>query len=98
MKARCSACSLSGVPSDSSVVTRALPSELIGTTQERAGAPSISTVQAPHCASPQPNFAPFSARSLRSTYSSGVSGSADTDVHLTIDIQTDRHVPRPPFA
>ena len=34
---------------------------------ERTALPSISTVQAPHCANPQPNFAAFSARSLRST-------------------------------
>ena len=36
-------------------------------TQERTALPSISTVQAPHCASPQPNLAPLSSRSLRST-------------------------------
>src|SRR3954471_10738567 len=53
--------------------------ELIGVTQERTALPSTSTVQAPHCASPQPNLAPFSSRSLRKTYSSGVSGSAGTD-------------------
>ena len=40
---------------------------LIGVMQERTALPSISTVQAPHCASPQPNFAPLSSRSLRST-------------------------------
>ena len=34
------------------------------------------TVQAPHCASPQPNFGPFNSSSLRRTYSSGVSGAA----------------------
>ena len=36
---------------------------------------SISTVQAPHCPRPQPNFAAFSPSSPRSTYSKGVSGS-----------------------
>ena len=41
--------------------------EPIGVTQERTARPPISTVQAPHWASPQPNFAPLSSRSLRKT-------------------------------
>src|SRR3989475_12602623 len=47
------------------------------TEQERTDLPSISPVQAPHCARPQPNFGPFSSRSLRRTYTSGVSGATD---------------------
>ena len=35
--------------------------------QDSTGALSSITVQAPHCPSPQPNFAPLSFRSLRST-------------------------------
>ena len=49
------------------VVISALPSVPIGVTQERVALPSTSTVQAPHCASPQPNLAPARNRSLRST-------------------------------
>src|SRR2546428_11152443 len=45
---------------------------------ERTGLPSTSTVQAPHWASPQPNFGPFSSRSFLRMYRSGVSGSTDT--------------------
>src|SRR5689334_9390448 len=42
---------------------------------ERRGASPISTVQAPHCPSPHPYFAPVSPSSSRKTYSSGVSRS-----------------------
>src|SRR5712691_4294293 len=41
--------------------------EPIGVTQERTARPPMRTVQAPHWASPQPNFAPLSPRSLRRT-------------------------------
>src|SRR5215470_9483749 len=78
MNARCSGCSRSSVPSPSMVVMR-LPETLATVaTHERIGLPSARTVHAPHCARPQPNFGPFSSRSLRSTYSSGVSGSTWT--------------------
>jgi hypothetical protein len=43
------------------------PSVEIGVMQENTALPSTRTVHAPHWPSPQPNFAPFSARSLRST-------------------------------
>src|SRR5258708_3303515 len=77
MKARCSGWSLAIVPKPSSVVILLLAAVETGTEQERAGLPSSSTVQAPHWASPQPNFGPFSSRSLRRTYSSGVSGATE---------------------
>src|SRR6266700_665559 len=77
MKARCSGWSLSIVPSPSSVVMAPFAAADTGTEQERADFPSISTVQAPHGASPQPNFGPFSSRSLRRTYRSGVSGATE---------------------
>src|SRR5712691_8322061 len=77
MKARCSGWSLSIVPSPSSVVMAPFAATDTGTEQERADLPSISTVQAQHWASPQPNFGPFSSRSLRRTYRSGVSGATD---------------------
>jgi hypothetical protein len=49
------------------VVTSDCATWLTGVTQERVATPSTSTVQAPHCDSPQPNFAALSSRSLRST-------------------------------
>src|SRR6266571_8164665 len=77
MKARCSGCSFSIVPSPSSVVIWPFAAADTVTEQERTDLPSISTVHAPHWASPQPNFGPFSSRSLRRTYRSGVSGATD---------------------
>jgi hypothetical protein len=67
MKACCSGCGFSSVPSPSSVVTSFPSIEPTGVTQERLAAPLTSTVQAPHCVMPQPYLAPFSSRSLRST-------------------------------
>ena len=49
-----------------------------GSTQLRTGAPSMCTVQAPHCATPQPYLVPVRPSCSRSTHSSGVSGSALT--------------------
>jgi hypothetical protein len=48
------------------VVTARVPTSETGVMQLRTGALSTSTVQAPHYASPQPNFGPFKPRSLRS--------------------------------
>src|ERR1700726_4421002 len=48
-------------------------------TQERAGAPSTCTVQAPHSAMPQPNFVPVMPSTSRSTHSKGVSPSTSTE-------------------
>src|SRR3984893_13285041 len=50
----------------------------IGVTQERAAAPSLCTVQAPHSAMPQPNFVPVMFRVSRNTHSSGISGVTST--------------------
>ena len=47
-----------------------------GVTQARTGSPSRCTVQAPHCAMPQPNFVPVRPSRSRSTQSSGMSGGA----------------------
>src|SRR5437899_11279050 len=77
MKARCKGCSFSIVPSPSSVVIAPFAAAETVTEDERADLPSISTVHAPHWASPQPNFGPFSSRSLRRTYRSGVSGAIE---------------------
>src|SRR5215471_13478722 len=46
-----------------------------GRTQDRRGAPSSRTVQAPHWPSPQPYLEPVKPKSSRSTVSRGVSGS-----------------------
>jgi hypothetical protein len=46
--------------------------------QERAGAPSTCTVQAPHNAMPHPNFVPVIPNTSRNTQRSGVSPSTST--------------------
>ena len=70
------------------VVIFASPTEPTGTWQERVATPSRCTVQAPHCAMPQPYFVPVMPSHSRSTQSSGVSGSASTlrDVPLTVSL------------
>src|SRR5690348_5788437 len=50
-----------------------------GVTQERRGTPSRCTVQAPHCASPQPKWGLLWPRSLRMAYSRGMFGSPSTE-------------------
>ena len=54
--AQCGACTvhLDGAPSPARVVTLVPAAAETGTEQDRVGAPSRCTVQAPHCASPQP--------------------------------------------
>src|SRR5579863_3058148 len=49
-----------------------------GVLQERTGRPSRCTVQAPHCATPQPYFVPVRPRCSRKTQSRGVEGSTST--------------------
>src|SRR6266849_3003643 len=78
MKACWSGCRLLADPRPSSVVIFVSTTARAGVTQERTGFPSTSTVQAPHCAMPHPNLAALSSRSLRRTYSKGVSGAAAT--------------------
>src|SRR5262245_15934288 len=58
--------------------------ELIGTTQERRAAPLTSTVQAPHCAMPQPYLVPVSPICSRIAHRSGVLGSASTSYDLLL--------------
>ena len=45
-----------------------------GATQERTASPLSCTVQAPHCATPQPYFVPVRPRFSRKTQSRGVEG------------------------
>src|SRR5579864_9359376 len=49
-----------------------------GTEQERVATPSICTVQAPHCAMPQPYLVPVMPMVSRITHRSGVSASTST--------------------
>ncbi len=76
IKAFCIGCGLSAVPSPSSVRISPLTA-LTGMTQERSATPSTMTVQAPHCARPQPNFGPFLSSSFLSAYKSGMPGSLE---------------------
>ena len=56
-----------------------LPSTaLTGTEHERMATPSTCTVQAPHCATPQPYLVPVRPTFSRIAHSSGVSGSTLT--------------------
>src|SRR6266481_3980147 len=66
-------------PISPSSVRISLPVEReTGRVHERTARPSTSTVQAPHCPSPQPNRGLFIERLSRRTYSRGQSGSAST--------------------
>src|SRR6266851_267236 len=57
------------------MVVIALPTAAAtGMTQDRRGAPSTCTVQAPHRAIPQPNFVPVKPTRSRKTQSSGMFG------------------------
>ncbi len=60
------------------VTLRWLPTADTGVTQARTALPSRWTVQAPHCAIPQPNLVPVKPRTSRRTQSSGMSGGAST--------------------
>ena len=65
-----------------------LPSAaLTGTTQERTGSPSMCTVQAPHCATPQPYLVPVRPTCSRIAHSSGVSGSTSNIMGFAVDGQ-----------
>src|SRR6266511_1180312 len=57
------------------VVIFFLPTAETGVTHDRTGSPSRCTVQAPHCAMPQPNLVPVRLSPSRRVQSSGVSGS-----------------------
>jgi hypothetical protein len=58
--------------------------ELAGTEQERIGEPSTCTVQAPHCATPQPYFVPVRPTCSRIAQSSGVLASTSTSCVLPL--------------
>ena len=52
--------------------------------QARVAWPSMCTVQAPHCAIPQPNFVPLRFRTSRTTHNRGISGSASACTALPL--------------
>src|SRR6185503_9345108 len=62
----------------SMVVTWAVPTADTGSVHERSGLPSSITVQAPHCATPQPYLVPVNPIASRRTQRSGVSPSTST--------------------
>src|SRR5256885_7673324 len=59
-----------------------------GTGHERTGSPFRCTVQAPHCAIPQPNFGPFTSSTSRNTHNSGISGSTSTLCFLPLTVSS----------
>src|SRR2546423_10550365 len=65
-----------------------------GTEHERTGSPFRCTVQAPHCAIPQPNFGPFTSSTSRSTHNSGISGSTSTLCFLPLTVSSIMESPR----
>src|SRR5256714_15290884 len=69
------------------VVTRLLATAEMGSTQVRVATPSRWTVQAPHCAMPQPNLVPVSPSVSRSTQRSGVSGVTSTVSRLPLTVR-----------
>src|ERR1700740_2011802 len=71
------------------LVTCFLAAPDAGVLQERTGRPSRCTVQAPHCATPQPYFVPVRPRCSRNTQSSGVEGSTST---ITLRLFTVREI------
>src|SRR5262245_51457447 len=54
------------------------------TAHERTARPSRWTVQAPHCATPHPNFVPLRPSTSRSAHSSGMSPSMSTKCSLPL--------------
>src|SRR5260370_5756377 len=62
----------------------------------RPFSPPINTVPPPHWAKPQPNLGPFSARSLRRIYSSGVAVSTSRTRALPFTSREIRAIERAP--
>ncbi len=60
------------------MVIAAVPTLDTGTWHERTASPFMCTVQAPHCATPQPYLVPGSSSTSRSTQRSGMSAEAST--------------------
>src|SRR5215475_6933309 len=60
------------------VTTARVPTSPTVNWHERTGLPPTCTVQAPHCATPQPYLVPTRLRWSRSTQSSGISSGTST--------------------
>ena len=77
------------------VVISALPTLSIVVMQDRAGAPSTCTVQAPQSAMPQPNLVPVMPKTSRRTQRRGVSPSTSAvwSVPLTLILKAMRRLP-----
>src|SRR5689334_8588131 len=78
MNAACTLSGFSGAPSPSRVVMERPETCETGVEQDRTALPSTSTVQAPHCPSPHPNFTARNPSELRSTYRSGCAESQES--------------------
>ncbi len=70
----------------SMVVTVLPPTSPTWMPHERTASPLTCTVQAPHCAMPQPNLVPVKPISSRMTQSSGVSGSISSEYALPLTV------------
>src|ERR1700728_739287 len=60
---------------------------LTGTEQERVATPSMWTVQAPHCAMPQPYFVPCNPTTSRIAHKRGMSGSESRVIALPLSVK-----------
>src|SRR6266550_7702919 len=94
--ARCTGCSVPSLASPSSVVISPLTAEH-GVTHERIAAPFMITAQAPHWPRPQPNRGPWSPRSLRRIYSSGVEGSISSVCVVPLTFKVTLLMPASPY-
>src|SRR4051794_6093673 len=80
MKARCSGCGRSLVPSPSIVVTSLSATDQSGVSQADTARSSMMTLQAPHSPAPQPKCAPVMPNCPRRISRSDLSRSASTSV------------------
>src|ERR1700689_3883695 len=74
----CTRLPVAELPTPSIVVMLLWPMLPMDRTHDRTATPSRCTVQAPHCAMPQPNLVPVIPSRSRSTHSNGTSGGAST--------------------
>src|ERR1700752_449915 len=86
------------------VVIALSPIEPTDNRQERTGLPSMCTVQAPHCAMPQPYFVPVIPSISRSTHNNGMSSGASkvllSPLILSVVMRVSTHKcrPKPPLT
>src|SRR5262245_38952795 len=81
------------------MVVICLPSAaLTGITQERTAWPSMCTVQAPHCAMPQPYLVPVRPTCSRIAHSRGVLGLTSTSIDLPLIVKRTIAFPPPDYC